>query len=71
MCSASEAWPEQALQAFADVHGRRLLAIHWGTFDLADEPPAEPPRRLETEARRVGLGPERVWVLRHGETRAW
>jgi len=63
--------PEEALQALGDVRGRRFVPIHWGTFDLADEPLAEPPRRLEAEAARLGLGPDRVWILRHGETRRW
>ena len=63
--------PEEALRLFADVRGERFVPIHWGTFDLADEPLDEPPRRLESEARRLGLGPERVWVLKHGETRMW
>jgi N-acyl-phosphatidylethanolamine-hydrolysing phospholipase D len=67
----SHTTPEEALQIFADVRATRFLPIHWGTFDLAEEPLDEPPRRLETEARRLGLGADRVWVLKHGETRAW
>jgi L-ascorbate metabolism protein UlaG (beta-lactamase superfamily) len=63
--------PPQALRLFADVQGRRFLGMHWGTFDLADEPLDEPPRLLEAEARRLGLGPDRVWIFRPGETRAW
>ncbi|MBI1737031.1 MAG: MBL fold metallo-hydrolase [Candidatus Rokubacteria bacterium] len=63
--------PEEALRLFQDVRGARFVPIHWGTFDLADEPLDEPPGRLEAEARRRGLGPERVWVLKHGETRPW
>ena len=63
--------PEEALRIFADVRGQRFVAMHWGTFDLADEPPGEPPVRLLAEARRLGLPPDRVWVLQHGETRAW
>jgi N-acyl-phosphatidylethanolamine-hydrolysing phospholipase D len=63
--------PEESLQIFADVRARRFVAMHWGTFDLAEEPLAEPPMRLLSEARRLGLGPERVWVLEHGETRGW
>jgi L-ascorbate metabolism protein UlaG (beta-lactamase superfamily) len=63
--------PEEALEVQTDVAARRLLAIHWGTFDLAQEPLDEPPRRLETERRRRGVDPDRVWVLRHGETRSW
>ena len=38
--------PEEAVQAFIDLKARVLLGIHWGTFDLAEEPPDEPPRRL-------------------------
>jgi L-ascorbate metabolism protein UlaG (beta-lactamase superfamily) len=63
--------PEEALQVFADVRGRRFIAMHWGTFDLSEEPIDEPPRRLEAAARRAGLSSDRVWVLKHGETRAW
>ncbi len=63
--------PEESLRIFADVRAQHFVAMHWGTFDLSDEPPAEPPERLRAEARRLGLGDDRVWVLRHGETRAW
>jgi N-acyl-phosphatidylethanolamine-hydrolysing phospholipase D len=63
--------PEEALRIFADVRGRRFMAMHWGTFDLADEPLLEPPARLRAEAERLGLGPERIWVFQHGETRSW
>jgi N-acyl-phosphatidylethanolamine-hydrolysing phospholipase D len=63
--------PEEALRMFADIRGRRFMAMHWGTFDLADEPLTEPPMRLLAEARRLGLDPDRVWVFQHGETRGW
>lgn len=63
--------PEEALDVFADVAGRVLVPIHWGTFDLAEEPLEEPPVRLQAEARRRGLGPDRVWILKFGETRRW
>jgi L-ascorbate metabolism protein UlaG (beta-lactamase superfamily) len=63
--------PEEALRVFADVGGRRLIPIHWGTFDLAEEPLEEPPERLAREARRLGLDPQRIWLVKHGETRRW
>lgn len=63
--------PEEALEVFADVQGKRFLAIHWGTFDLTEEPIEEPPARLEAEADRLGLDRSNVWVLKHGETRSW
>ena len=63
--------PEESLRIFGDVGARRFVAIHWGTFDLADEPLTEPPARLRVEARRLGLDPDRIWILEHGETRRW
>ena len=63
--------PEQSLQIFADLGARTFVAMHWGTFDLADEPLDEPPRRLRAAARARELPNERVWVLAHGETRAF
>src|SRR5207249_7720008 len=63
---ASHNTPEEALQVLADVRGRHLVPIHWGTFDLAEEAMEEPPARLLAEARRLGLGSERVWLMKHG-----
>jgi len=68
---ASHTTPEEALQVFEDVAAKVFVPIHWGTFDLADEPLAEPPKRLAAEAQRRGLGTDRVWTLKHGETRRW
>jgi len=31
----------------------------------------EPPQRLLAEARRLRLDLNRVWILKHGETRRW
>ncbi len=60
--------PEQALQAFQDLGARTFVAMHWGTFKLADEPLDEPPRRLEAERARRGIAADRVRVLAVGET---
>jgi L-ascorbate metabolism protein UlaG (beta-lactamase superfamily) len=68
---ASHTSPEEALQVLADVRGRHFIPIHWGTFDLAEEPIEEPPKRLLDETRRLGLDASRVWILKHGETRRW
>ena len=60
------------MAAFQDLRGRTLLGIHWGTFDLADEPRDEPPARMLAEAaRRGGVPPDRAWILKLGETRRW
>jgi N-acyl-phosphatidylethanolamine-hydrolysing phospholipase D len=63
--------PEEAVQAFLDLNARVLLGIHWGTFDLAEEPLAEPPQRMVAEARRRGIDASRAWILKIGETRPW
>ena len=71
MMRLSHTTPEQALQIFDDLGARRFMAMHWGTFDLSEEPLDEPPKRLRAEASRRGLDPERVWVFAHGEMRSW
>ena len=63
--------PEEAVQAFIDLNARNLLGIHWGTFDLAEEPLDEPPGRMLAEARRRGIDSDRAWILKIGETRRW
>jgi N-acyl-phosphatidylethanolamine-hydrolysing phospholipase D len=63
--------PEQAVQAHQDLRGTTLVGIHWGTFDLAEEPLEEPPTRMLAEAWRRALPPERAWILKLGETRRW
>ncbi|MGH7348732.1 MAG: MBL fold metallo-hydrolase, partial [Candidatus Rokuibacteriota bacterium] len=63
--------PEQAVQAFVDLDARAILGMHWGTFDLADEPLDEPPARMLAEIRRRAIDPSRAWILKIGETRQW
>ena len=52
--------PEEALQGALAARASRIAAMHWGTFDLADEPLDEPPRRFRAEAQRLGLGDDRL-----------
>jgi L-ascorbate metabolism protein UlaG (beta-lactamase superfamily) len=47
--------PEEALQAFVDLKARRLVPMHYGTFDLSDEPLGEPLQRLRAAAAGWGL----------------
>jgi N-acyl-phosphatidylethanolamine-hydrolysing phospholipase D len=62
--------PEEAVQAALDLGAERVVGMHFGTFDLTDEPLDEPPARFRAEAGRRGLG-ERAWILSVGETRAF
>jgi N-acyl-phosphatidylethanolamine-hydrolysing phospholipase D len=61
--------PEEAVDAARLVDARRVLGIHWGTFDLTDEPLGEPPRRFRAAVAAAGLGSDQGWVFRLGETR--
>jgi N-acyl-phosphatidylethanolamine-hydrolysing phospholipase D len=63
--------PEEAIQVALDAGAHRVVAMHFGTFDLADEPMDEPARRFRAEAERLGLWPDRAWILKVGETRDW
>jgi L-ascorbate metabolism protein UlaG (beta-lactamase superfamily) len=40
--------PEQAGRAFLELGARRLLPMHWGTFQLTDEPLCEPIGRMRS-----------------------
>lgn len=44
--------PEDAVQAFIDSKAKTLVPMHYGTFDLSDEPPNEPLRLLQEEAEK-------------------
>jgi L-ascorbate metabolism protein UlaG (beta-lactamase superfamily) len=62
--------PEDARRAFELLGARTLVAMHWGTFRLTDEPVGEPPWRVRALWEASGDDPSRLWVLDLGETRA-
>jgi L-ascorbate metabolism protein UlaG (beta-lactamase superfamily) len=55
--------PEEALKAASDLKARVFVPIHWGTFDLSDEP-LDLPVKSTKELYRPGLFELRV--LEHG-----
>ena len=67
--------PEDCIEAaralMAGQSGRRLVVIaaHWGTFKLTDEPMDEPPVRMRSAWREAGLDASHLWIMQHGETR--
>jgi N-acyl-phosphatidylethanolamine-hydrolysing phospholipase D len=61
--------PEEAVRIHMDVKSRQSVAMHWGTFQLTEEPPDQPPQKLAEALRRHAVPAERFWVLQHGETR--
>jgi L-ascorbate metabolism protein UlaG (beta-lactamase superfamily) len=61
--------PEEAGRAWELLGARVLVAMHWGTFKLTDEPIGEPPERVKAWFEAKGYATERLWVLDVGETR--
>ncbi len=61
--------PEQALRVALDTRSRRLVAMHWGTIQLSDEPPWEPPERFRKAARELGIADDDAWLMKIGESR--
>ena len=59
----------EAIKAAVDLGAKRAVAMHYGTFDLSDEPLDEPPRRFREAAEKSALGVEAAWMLDIGETR--
>ncbi|RZJ13855.1 MAG: phospholipase, partial [Acidovorax sp.] len=62
--------PDDAVQLMLDVQARQAMGVHWGTFMLTQEAFDHPPRELAVALAARGIPPERVWLLRQGETRA-
>nr|XP_033815516.1 N-acyl-phosphatidylethanolamine-hydrolyzing phospholipase D isoform X1 [Geotrypetes seraphini] len=61
--------PEEAVRIHIDVQSKSSVAIHWGTFALANEYYLDPPFKLSEALERYGLKTEDFFVLKHGESR--
>ena len=61
--------PEQGLQVGLDLRAKSIVACHWGTIELSDEPHFEPPIRFLADAEKRGLPKDTAWVMKIGETR--
>ncbi|MBW1725017.1 MAG: MBL fold metallo-hydrolase [Deltaproteobacteria bacterium] len=61
--------PEKAVTIGKEIKAKVLLGIHWGTIDLSDEDPWEPPKRFKVSAEKSGFLSEEAWIMKIGETR--
>jgi N-acyl-phosphatidylethanolamine-hydrolysing phospholipase D len=66
---ASHLSPEQAVQVGKDLQAETLVAMHWGTIVLSDEPHLEPPLRFHHAAQEANYAYHDIWVLSIGETK--
>ena len=60
--------PEDAVQAHLDLGATQSVAMHFGCFQLTDEPIDEPVQRLGPALDAAGVPRERFRVLEVGET---
>ena len=65
----SHTTPEEAVQVGRELRAARLVAMHWGSIVLTEEPPFEPPERFRRAAAAAGYRDDTAWVMRIGETR--
>ena len=59
--------PEEALKSFQDAGAGHLIPMHFGRFDLSDEPPGEPLRLLKEKAREMSIS-DKLKVLQINES---
>jgi L-ascorbate metabolism protein UlaG (beta-lactamase superfamily) len=60
--------PAEAVQAHLDVGARQSIAMHFGTFQLTDEPIDEPVQWLERARAEKGLAPDQFCAFEPGQT---
>ena len=58
--------PEESLQTLLDLGAKHMVGMHWGTFDLTDEPSDAGPKLLAQTIKARGLDASRFHVLRPG-----
>ncbi len=59
--------PQEGYQAFLDLGARTMIPMHWGCFDLTNEPADLAPKVLARVLQERGADRERVHILAVGE----
>ena len=59
--------PAEAYRAFGELRARWMVPMHWGTFDLTNEPVDQPPKELKKAIRDSGGDPSVVRLMAIGE----
>lgn len=63
--------PEDAVRIHLDVKSQSSIAMHFGTFPLADEGETEPVDDLHSAMKKFGIGEEEFIVLSPGDVRVF
>ena len=61
--------PMEAVQLHRELAIRQSLAVHWGTFELADDSLDEPLQALKQSLHEQDVGEDEFWVFKQGERR--
>ncbi len=60
--------PAEALQIHLDLNAKQSVGIHWGTFQLSDEPLDHAIEALDEARQHFGVNPESFKLLAIGQT---
>jgi L-ascorbate metabolism protein UlaG (beta-lactamase superfamily) len=66
--SAQHVDPQEAVRIHRDIGARLSVGIHWGTFQLTDEPLDQAATDLAAAREKLGVGSGEFVTLRHGQT---
>jgi len=61
--------PDESVRIHRELHARRSLGVHWGTFSLTDEALDQPPKDLAAARKAQGVANDAFFTLAIGETR--
>jgi N-acyl-phosphatidylethanolamine-hydrolysing phospholipase D len=61
--------PAEAVQIHQDLKAKRSVGVHWGTFELTDEPLDQPPKDLAAARTAAQVADEAFFLMAVGETR--
>ena len=63
--------PGEAVQAHRVLGAAESMAIHFGTFKLADDGQSQPVEDLRAALEAAGMPPSTFWIPDNGDSRHW